>query len=57
TCFNSLVRNQLALKLAITELAYDNHTALPYAVSEAINCENFWKDIESLLIVLDKLVA
>ncbi|CAG8584884.1 18644_t:CDS:2, partial [Gigaspora rosea] len=57
TCFNSLVRNQLALKLAIIELAHDNHTALPYAVSETINCENFWVDIESLLIVLDKLVA
>ncbi|CAG8697500.1 18623_t:CDS:2, partial [Gigaspora rosea] len=42
TCFNSLVRNQLALKLAITELAHDNHAALPYTVSEAINCENFW---------------
>ncbi|CAG8830347.1 40755_t:CDS:2, partial [Gigaspora margarita] len=47
TCFNSLVQNQLALKLTITELAHDNHTVVPNTIRE----------IESLLTVLDKLVA
>ncbi|CAG8815735.1 23495_t:CDS:2, partial [Gigaspora margarita] len=37
TCFNSLVQNQLALKLTITELAHDNHTVVPNTISNTIN--------------------
>ncbi|CAG8714020.1 24877_t:CDS:2 [Gigaspora rosea] len=49
--------NQLALKLTITELAHDNHIVLPNTIRDTINNENFWEDVESLLIILDKLVA
>ncbi|CAG8772660.1 46533_t:CDS:2, partial [Gigaspora margarita] len=49
--------NQLALKLTITELAHDNHIVLPNAICDTINNENFWEDVESLLTILDKLVA
>ncbi|CAG8850611.1 42934_t:CDS:2, partial [Gigaspora margarita] len=36
TCLNSLFQNQLALQLTITELAHDNHTTIPEAISDFI---------------------
>ncbi|CAG8812923.1 37787_t:CDS:2, partial [Gigaspora margarita] len=57
TCFNSIVQNQLALKLTITKLSHDSHTTVPDAISDIITCESFWENIESLLIILDKLVT
>ncbi|CAG8793401.1 20665_t:CDS:2, partial [Gigaspora margarita] len=40
TCLNSLVQNQLALKLTITELSHDSHTTVPDAISDIITSEN-----------------
>ncbi|CAG8831058.1 9763_t:CDS:1, partial [Gigaspora margarita] len=41
TCLNSLVQNQLALKLTITELSYDSHTTVPDAINDIITSESF----------------
>lgn len=56
-CLNSLLQNQLALKLTITEMMYNNNNALPESVNNAIEDEEFWTNIEILLSVLDKLVT
>ncbi|CAG8713504.1 22330_t:CDS:2, partial [Gigaspora rosea] len=36
TCLNSLVQNQLALKLTITELSHDSHTTVPDAINKLV---------------------
>ncbi|CAG8719460.1 25422_t:CDS:2 [Gigaspora rosea] len=54
---NTSAMKKLALKPTITELAHDNHTEIPNTISYTINSEDFWKKIEFLITVLDKLVA
>src|SRR3989337_1402682 len=56
TCLNSLLQNQLALKLAVTEIMYIDHITLPESFN-IIDNEIFWKDMEALLFILDKLVT
>ena len=57
TCLHSLIQNQLALKLTITELAHDNLNSVPEDINNTIESEDFWHDIELLLLILDQLVA
>lgn len=57
TCLNSVLQNQLALKLTITEITHNNHEKLPDLINNTVMDEAFWKEIESLLLILDKLVA
>lgn len=55
-CLNSILQNQLALKVAVMEIEYSDHKMLPKLIKNIINDEIFWKNVEILLSILDRLV-
>jgi hypothetical protein len=57
TSLNSLASNQLALDLARVELIRRSDTNIPDTICDTIKSEDFWRDVDSLLVVLDQLVA
>lgn len=54
---NSIATNRLALQLASVELINNRNINIPEDISDTIESEDFWRDIELLLSVLDELVV
>ena len=57
TCLNSIITNQLALELTSKELSRTSITNYPEEICDTIDSEDFWCDVQDLLIILDKLVV
>ncbi|CAG8822710.1 10786_t:CDS:2, partial [Cetraspora pellucida] len=56
TCLNSVIQNKLALKFAVLEMVHNNSEKVPELIKKIINDEFFWKEVKSLLAILDRLV-
>jgi hypothetical protein len=56
-CLNSIHQNQLALELTNIEILRDSMINIPETISDTIKNKYFWKNIRSLLTILDILVA
>ena len=57
TCLNSILTNQLALELTSKELSRTSITNYPEEICDTIDSKDFWRNVQDLLIILDKLVA
>ncbi|CAG8489323.1 7881_t:CDS:2 [Scutellospora calospora] len=56
-CLNSILKNQLALELAKTELSRATNIDFPKIIANTINSSNYWNSVKNLLFILDRLVV
>ncbi|CAJ0876189.1 5052_t:CDS:2 [Entrophospora sp. SA101] len=54
-CLQSVIKNKLALELTITELSFDSSFDLDSEVKLIIQSQQYWNNIVSTLIILNKL--
>ena len=55
-CLESLIRNQLALELAITELSHDLEIQLNQKIKDIVNDGTYWSNIDLVYNILNRLV-
>lgn len=55
TCLESLIRNQLALELTITELTHDLEIQLSREIKDIVNDGAYWSNVNLVYNILNKL--